>query len=115
MTAELRALAREKRVTDYILPNRIVAYEGKVENCESLLWEKPLQIAIIETDIVCVKGAGFIVIDFDRPVRVVSDSFPRIEPQAIKKNTRPLRPFVAAVVAFYVYGFLKFVFPVEKC
>ena len=50
--------------TEIIFPKRIVLSEGNIDNIDSLLREKPLQIGLSERDYTVVHGEGYIVLDF---------------------------------------------------
>ena len=49
---------------EYILPVKIAAHSGNIENAEALLKAKPLQIALKEYDCCSVFGKGYIILDF---------------------------------------------------
>jgi len=46
MSTKLNILAREERVTDYILPSKILANEGQIENVQSIIAAKPRKLLI---------------------------------------------------------------------
>ena len=51
---------------NYSLAKKIIATGGCVENAESLLKEKTLQISVGETDLCAIKGKGYILLDFGK-------------------------------------------------
>ncbi|MBP1588080.1 MAG: alpha-L-rhamnosidase [Clostridia bacterium] len=55
---------KSKTVTEIIFPKRVVLCEGKIENADNLLIEKPLQIGLAERQLTRVTGKAFIVLDF---------------------------------------------------
>ena len=74
----------EKRQIRYRLPTRIVAYEGDISNVESLLKEKDQQIYLSERDLLLVKGAGYVVLDFGEElcggIRILTSIGPKMNP-----------------------------------
>ena len=50
----------------YVFPKRIVYTEGQIENPESLLKEKVLQIGLYEYDYALIKGKASIILDFGK-------------------------------------------------
>ena len=68
MNDGLRVVARESRVKDYVLPQKILFTEGKVEGAAGLLEQKELQILIDETDLTLCSGKTSIVFDFGKEI-----------------------------------------------
>ena len=69
MESKLNVISREERITDYILPCKVLACEGAVENAEALLRKKTLQIGLYENDCVRVSDVGFITLDFGKEIQ----------------------------------------------
>lgn len=59
-------MIEEKRKIRYLLPTRIVAKEGPIENAETLLKEKDDQAYLSDPEKMIINGPGFIVLDFGR-------------------------------------------------
>ncbi len=57
---------KEKTRTELLFPVRIVKSEGKINNAEGLLAEKPLQIGLSETNLVTFEGKGFVILDYGK-------------------------------------------------
>ena len=62
----------------YVFPKRIVYTEGQIENPESLLKEKVLQIGLYEYDCAVINGNSSIILDFGKElsggVRIITKS-----------------------------------------
>ena len=52
------SVGRDDRVRKYLMPKRIVAVNGDVNNAEGLLREKSLQISLSEPDVTTLKNGG---------------------------------------------------------
>ena len=74
----------EKRKIRYRLPTRIVSYGGDIANVDSLLKEKDNQIYLSEPDLLLVKGAGYVVLDFGEElcggIRILTNIGPKMNP-----------------------------------
>lgn len=68
MNNGLRVIAREQRVKDYVLPQKILLAEGDIDNAEGLLLEKDLQILLEENDVCTIRGKGFLVFDLGKEI-----------------------------------------------
>ncbi|MCR5694223.1 MAG: alpha-L-rhamnosidase [Clostridia bacterium] len=54
--------------TEIIFPKRIVLSEGRFDNLDALLKEKPLQIGLGEREFTSIHGKGFVVLDFGKEI-----------------------------------------------
>ena len=68
MNNGLRVIAREQRVKDYVLPQKILLAEGDIDNAEGLLLEKDLQILLEEEDVCTIRGKGYLVFDLGKEI-----------------------------------------------
>ena len=75
----------EQRKIRYRTPVRIISYGGDIANVNSLLKEKDQQIYLSESDVLSVKGAGYIVLDFGEElcggIRILTNIGPKMHPE----------------------------------
>ena len=69
MNNGLITVGTSRTIKDYILPVKIIAVEGNIENEQSLLSEKFLQIGLHERDFISVVGKSAIVLDFGKEIQ----------------------------------------------
>ena len=75
----------EQRKIRYRTPVRIISYGGDIANVDSLLKEKDQQIYLSESDVLSVKGAGYVVLDFGEElcggIRILTNIGPKMHPE----------------------------------
>lgn len=68
MLKGLKVIAREESITDYILPKKVLACEGNIENIAAILNGRPLQMGTFEADCMRIRGRGYILLDFGKEI-----------------------------------------------
>ena len=66
MNRNVTVLGREERITEYLLPVRILRAEGAWQNTDALLHAQDLQILLKETDLCEVKGPAHLILDYGK-------------------------------------------------
>ena len=69
MNNKLKIISRETRVKDYLLPTAIKAVYGNIQNTETILIQKDLQVTLFEKDCLSARGIGYLILDFGAEIQ----------------------------------------------